>query len=257
MIRWPHLFALLSLFAPAIWAQSPPSDLKCFNRACERYRAQEFEAAEKEFAALAARTERPKLRAKALYNRGTALLAGTADGSVSNRVEAVSTAIDLFEQALELEPADLDCKQNLERALRIMVNGHIARAAHLLDEADALLQKEQAKAAQKNCETAQQALAPIREDFAPAHPEAATLLDRASNMLQRLEAAVNRARDDLNNAQHAIDLHEYQAADEVLRADSAERRWALDLDSDLAQKFQQLSQNNQHIIQIIQPQTNR
>jgi predicted nucleic acid-binding Zn-ribbon protein len=148
----------------------------------------------------------------------------------------------------------MDAKQNLERALNIMVNGRISRAKALLDETDSLLQQDQAKVAKEKCEEAKKALAPVEEDFAPNNPELQPLIDKADGTLQMLDRAIEQTKEEMKNAKHAIDMYEYKTAADVMMADSQERRWAFDLDEELAQEFQQLIQNNQNVINIVYPQ---
>jgi hypothetical protein len=223
-----------------------------YNAGCELYRAKDFQGSEKLFGE-AAQTEDEKLKFKACYNRGTALLAGTASGQITNRLEAVADAIGLFEQALELNPEDLDSKQNLERALNLMISGRIGQAEKLLNEADGLLEQFEAKTAKENYETAKKTLEPVQDDFAPDSRQVQPLMDRADGQLQMLDRAVEMTTEDMANAKHAVDLYEYKAAADVMLADSKERRWAFNLDEKLAQEFQQLIQNNQNVINIIYP----
>ena len=244
---------LLLLCCTAV-AEEKPAAFETYNTACELYRAQDFQGSEKMFGETAAWTEDEKLKAKAFYNRGTALLAGTVAGQITNRLDTVALAIDLFELSLELSPNDIDAKQNLERALRWMVSGRIKQATQLINEADQMLAQDQAKAAKENYETAQKTLAPVQEDFAPSDPTVQPLLDRAASQLQMLEQAVTLTREEMENAKHAIDAYEYKLAADVMLDDKPERRWAFDLDEKLAQEFQQLIQNNMNVINIIYPQ---
>ena len=246
--------AILPLLACSVFAEEQLPDIGTFNTACELYRAKDFLGSKKLFGNVASQTKDGKLKSKAFYNQGTALLAGTADGSISNRLEAVAEAIGLFEQSLELTPNDIDAKQNLERALNIMISSRISHAERLLSETEALLQQFQAKSARENCEKAKEALTPVDEDFAPNHKAIRPLLDKADGTLQMLERAVEQTKEEMKNAQHAIDLYEYKTAADVMLAHSKERKWAFDLDQELAQQFQQLIQNNQNVINIIYPQ---
>ncbi len=91
-------------------------DIGNYNRGNTLYRMKDFQGSEKAFAEAAARTESEELKQKALYNRGTALLAGTTQKSAEQLDEALAdtaTAIELFEQTA----THLNAKQNLERAL--------------------------------------------------------------------------------------------------------------------------------------------
>ncbi len=248
--------ALFLLALPALGKESPDAvraGIGKYNAGCELYRAKDFQGSEKLFGEAAAQTDDEKLKFRAFYNRGTALLAGFASGQITNRLEAVAEAIGLFEQALELNPADLDSKQNLERALNIMIRQRIGQAEKLITEADGLLEQFQARQAKENYETAKQTLDPVQEDFAPDHKQIQPLMDRADGQLQLLERAVEMTKEDMANAKHAVDLYEYKAAADVMLGDKPERRWAFDLDQKLAQEFQQLIQNNQNVINIIYP----
>jgi tetratricopeptide (TPR) repeat protein len=235
-------------------AQEKVPDIGMFNTACELYRTADFQGSEELFGKVATQTEDEKLKAKALYNQGTALLAGTTDGNITNRLEAVAEAIPLFEQSLELNPKNMDAKQNLERALNTMISGRLSQAEKLLSENEALLQQFEAKAVKENCESAKKMLAPVDEDFAPNSKATRPLLDRADGMLQMLDRTIEQTKEEMANAQHAIDMYEYKVAADVMLTDSNERKWAFNLDEELAQQFQQLIQNNQNIITIVYPQ---
>jgi len=252
-LRSLRSFAVSILLCSSAVAEEFPG-IGTFNAACELYRAKDFLGSEKMFGSVAAQTEDDDLKANALYNQGTALLAGTVDGSISNRLDAVAQAITLFEKTLELAPEDMDAKQNLERALHWMAGSRIKRTEKLLDEADALLNQDQARQAKENCETAKETLSPVAEDFDPDSPKVQPLMERADRILKKLERAIELTKEDLKNARHAIDLYEYRAAADVMLADKPERKWAFDLDEELAKEFQQMIRNNQNIITIVYPQ---
>ena len=59
--------------------------------------------------------------------------------------------------------------------------------------------------------------------------------------------------EEMKNVKHAVDLYEYKAAADIMLANPKERRWAFDLDQELAQQFQQMIQNNQNVINIVYP----
>jgi len=94
-------------------------DVGNYNRGCALYRQNDFQSAEKSFAEAAAQTEDEQLKQKSLYNRGTALLAGTTKKKGAEQIDEAladcETAISLFEQTSSLWKA----KQNLERALAL------------------------------------------------------------------------------------------------------------------------------------------
>lgn len=98
-------------------------DVGNYNRGNVLYREKDFQGSEKAYSSAAAQTADEQLKQKALYNRGTALLAGTTQqkdsAQIDARIAAAAQATGFFEQALGLKPDDLDAKQNLERAIRL------------------------------------------------------------------------------------------------------------------------------------------
>lgn len=104
-------------------ASGDKSDAAEYNRGNILYRMKDFQGAEKAFGSAAVQAANEPLKQKALYNRGTALLANLAQQSdpsqIDSSIQAAEEASGLFEQALALRPDDQDAKQNLERALRI------------------------------------------------------------------------------------------------------------------------------------------
>jgi hypothetical protein len=247
-------WAIFLLLASVAFAEETFPDIGTFNAACGLYEAKDFQGSEELFGEVAAQTEDEHLKSKALYNQGTALLAASASEQITNRLEAVAQAITLFEDSLELKPGDPDAKQNLERALQWMVRGRVKQAERLISEADALLEEDQAKSAKENYEEAKNTLAPVEEDFDPDNRQVQPLKDHADGQLQLLERAIEQTKEELKAVQHAIDMYAYKAAADVMLADPRERRWAFDLDQELAQEFQQLIQNNQNVINIVYPQ---
>jgi len=253
-LRSFHFFAVL-LLLPSLstGAEEKFPNIKTYNRGCALYRANDFQGAEKLFAEAAVQTEDETLKQKALYNRGTALFAGTVAGQITNRLASISSAIDLFELSLELQPGDTDSKQNLERAIHLMVTGRIKQAAKLINEADQMLSQDQAETAKENYETAKKTVAPVQEDFAPNHKAIEPLISHANKQLQMLKQAIEQTRAEMKSAKRAIDTYAYKTAADLMLADKPARRWAFDLDKKLAEEFQQLLQNNQKIIEIVYP----
>ena len=98
-------------------------DVGNYNRGNVLYRENDFQGSEKAYSSAAAQTANEQLKQKALYNRGTALLAGTTQqkdpAQVDAKITAATQATGFFEQALSLKPDDLAAKQNLERAIKL------------------------------------------------------------------------------------------------------------------------------------------
>jgi Ca-activated chloride channel homolog len=257
LLRAPKVALLLLLFLLPNLGQAETEtkfpSVKTYNEGYELYRANDYAGAEKCFNDVAAQTDDEKLKQKAFYNRGTALFAGAASGAISNRLEAVATAIDLFELSLELKPDDMDSKLNLERALDWMISGRISQSTKLINEADQMLSQDQAKTAKENYTEAKETLSPIQDDFAPNHKALRPLIDRADGQLQMLERAIELTRKEMITAKVAVDRYDYKRAANLMVSDKPERRWAFDIDEDLANEFQQLIQNNQNVIQIVYP----
>lgn len=98
-------------------------DIENYNRGNIFYRMKDYQNAGKNYSSAAAQTSRTDLRQKALYNQGTALLAGTVQQTdpekIDEQIAAAEQSAGLLEQALALKPDDPDAKQNLERALNL------------------------------------------------------------------------------------------------------------------------------------------
>ena len=237
-------------------AQLSP-DLGNYNRGCTLYRQKKFQEAATLFAEAAEQTEQDSLKQKALYNQGTARLAETTmidPAASSNSVlTLLSQSIELFEQSLEIKPDDLDAKQNLERAIHLMVTGRIRHASQKLQAGDQQLTEFKAKTAKENYTQAKDELIPLFNDFSPNNEEAFSLNNRADQQLQMLEEAIQLTKEEMEAAKQAIDHYRYKQAADLMRDDKPVRKWAFDLDEKLAQEFQQLIQNNQNIIEIVYP----
>jgi Ca-activated chloride channel family protein len=227
-------------------------DLGTYNRGNVLYRQKDYQGAEKAFANAAALTQDEKLKQKALYNRGTALLAGTPQQTNAVADTAAQSA-GLFEQALELKPDDKDAKQNFERAINLIVATRVQGASKLIQEGDALLTQYKAKTAKENYTKAKELLVPVLADFSPDSREARNLTDRADGQLRMLEQAVKDTHAEMKTAKMAIATYEYKPAADIMLADTDKRKLAFDLDEALKEEFTQLIQNNQKVIQIVYP----
>ncbi len=227
-------------------------DIGNYNRGNVLYRQKDFQGSEKAYAAASALTQNEKLKQKALYNRGTALLAGTT--TQTNAVyDTAAQAADLFELALALKPDDQAAKQNFERSINLIVSTRISSSAKLIQEADALLKEFKAKTAKENYEKAKDILAPIFENYSPDNRMAMGLKQQADKQLSMLSKAVRETKDDMEKAKQAIAAYEYKTAADIMLDDKPARKWAFDLDEKLAQEFQQFNENNRKVIEIVYP----
>jgi tetratricopeptide (TPR) repeat protein len=227
-------------------------DIGNYNRGNILYRQKDFQGSEKAFATAAALTENDKLKEKALYNRGTALLAATP--AQTNAVYgSAARAADLFEQALTIDPKDSVAKQNFERAINLAVTSRINTAAKLIQEADAMLKEFKAKTAKENYTTVKPLLAPVLSDLSSDNQTARDLTQRATDRIAMLNQAVNDTRAELEAAKKAVAAYEYKKAADLMLDDKPERKWAFDLDEKLAQEFQQFNENNHKVIEIVYP----
>jgi tetratricopeptide (TPR) repeat protein len=227
-------------------------DIGNYNCGNVLYRQKDFQGSEKAFATAAALTENNELKQKALYNRGTALLAGTT--AQTNAVfDVAASAADLFEQALTLNPKDEAAKQNFERAINLAVTTRINVASKLIQEADAMMTEFKAKTAKENYTQAKTLLAPVLADLLPDSRTAQDLTQHATDQIAILEQAVKDTRAELETAKKAIDAYDYKTAADIMLNDKPARKWAFDLDEKLAQEFQQFNENNRKVIEIVYP----
>lgn len=226
-------------------------DIGNYNRGNVLYRQKDFQGSEKAYSS-AAQTENNELKQKALYNRGTALLAGTKQ-QTNVIFDTAAQAADLFELALTLKPDDQDAKQNFERAINLVVSSRISSSTKLIQEADSLLKDFKAKKAKENYEKAKDILAPILENYSPDNRMAVGLKQQADKQLLMLSRAVRETKDDMEKAKQAIATYEYKIAADIMLDDKPARKWAFDLDEKLAQEFQQFNENNRKVIEIVYP----
>ena len=228
-------------------------DIGNYNRGNVLYRQKDFQGSEKAYNS-AAQTENNGLKQKALYNRGTALLAGTTQqqdpAQMDAKINATTQAIDLFEQALLLQPNDLDAKQNLERALNLRIN--IPRK--LIEDAAELVEKGQGKAAKTNCEKAKNILSSIATDYAMETP---SLMAKADAILRHLDQALTNTRKALENAHFEIEKFRYKNAAKLVQNMTLEQKLAFDQDSELAQSFMDFQKKNEDVLKIFHAEANK
>ncbi len=227
-------------------------DIGNYNRGNVLYRMNDFQGSEKAYSSATAQTTDENLKQKALYNRGTALLAGTL--AQTNAVaDTAEQAAKLFEESLFLQPKDISAKQNVERAINWIVTTRLKDASKLIQDADTLLTQFKAKTAKENYIKAKKLLVPIFADFAPENAEAKELVLRADEQLKLLEQAVKEAQKELETAKIAIAKYEYKTAADIMRDDKPTRKWAFDLDEKLAKDFEQFKENNRKVLEIVFP----
>jgi Ca-activated chloride channel family protein len=227
-------------------------DIGNYDRGNVLYRQKDFQGSEKAYSSAAALTKDDRLKQKALYNRATALLAGTTQ-QTNAVADTAARSAELFEQALSLQPKDAAAKQNLERAINLAVISRIRDATKLINGADTLLTEFKAQTAKENYQKAKELLAPVFTDLSPENREARNLTDHADGQLQMLEKAVQDTQAELEAAKKAIDAYEYKTAADLMLDDKPARKWAFDLDKKLAEEFQQFNENNHKIIEIVYP----
>ncbi|MFA6172683.1 MAG: VWA domain-containing protein [Kiritimatiellales bacterium] len=229
-------------------------DIGNYDRGNILYRQNDFQGSEKAYGSAAAQTADNQLKQKALYNRGTALLANARNPANTNDVfAAAAQSLDLFEQSLNLNPADKSAKNNLECAINFIITGRIQRAARLVEDADKMLTEYKAKAAKENYIAAKEMLGPVFENFSPDNPDASALKKRADQQLLMLERAVQETKNDMETAKQAIATYEYRTAADIMLSEKPVRKLAFDLDDKLKEEFTKLIENNQKVIQIVYP----
>lgn len=233
-----------------------------YNLGNARYRMGDFEAAEKAYTE-ALRTTDLALQAKAYFNRGNALLARTTQMQgperIGTAIELAFQAMDLYEKAILLDPADLAAKQNFERAAALRLKLEYNLGQWYFDQAEALLPQYKAKDAKANYQLAKKQFEHILENIDPTHGEARQYLPKIAERIQMLDLAVEAAEHDLRTALKQIDDYQYMLAAQRLTTETDERKYAFDLKPDLKKQYEETIEKNQEVLKIIQelfPATN-
>lgn len=230
-----------------------------FNLGNAHYRNGDFEAAAKAFEA-ALRTTDLELQAKAYYNRGNALLARTTalagHEQIGLAIELAFQAMDMYEKALLIEPADREAKQNFERAGALRLKLEYNLGQWHFDQAEALLGEYKAKDAKQNYLAAQKQFKHILENVAPDHAESAQYLPKIAERLEMLQLAVEDAEHDLKVALKYIEDYQYMLAAQRLTTETDERKYAFDLKPDLKKRYEETIQKNQDVLKIIRELSN-
>lgn len=230
-------------------------DLGNYNLGNAQYRAGDFEAAEESFNE-ALRTSDLELQAKAYFNRGNALLARTTaltqTEQISLAIELAFQAMDMYEKSILLQPADVEAKQNFERAahLRLQLEYNLGR--WYFDQAEELLPQYKAKDAQKNYQLAKKQFEHILANVDPDHAESQQYLPKIEERLQMLALAVEAAEIDLEMALKYIADYQYMLAAQRLTTETDERKYAFDIKPDLKKRYEETIQKNQEVLKIIE-----
>ena len=226
-----------------------------FNLGNACYRTGEFEKAADHYNE-ALRTSDLGLQQQAYFNRGNALLARTTkmtgNEEIGMAIECAFQAMDMYEKAILLDPADLAAKQNFERAQQLRLNLEFNKGKWYYDQAESLLAQYKAKEAQNDYRTAKQQFEHILANVDPSHSESMHYLPLVEARLDMLEKAVQQTEQDLATALKQIDEYQYMLAAQRLTTESDERKYAFDIKPDLKQKYDETIQKNQEILKIIE-----
>ncbi len=230
-----------------------------FNLGNAHYGTGDFEAAAKAFEE-ALRTTDLELQAKAYFNRGNALLARTTTlaghEQIGLAIELAFQAMDMYEKAMLIDPADLETKQNFERAAQLRMKLEYNLGRWHFDQAEALLLEYKAKDAKQNYLAAQKQFKHILENVAPGHNESEQYLTKVTERLNMLQRAVEAAEHDLKTALKQIEDYQYMLAAQRLTTETDERKYAFDLKPDLKKQYEETIQKNQDVLKIIQELSN-
>ncbi len=226
-----------------------------YNLGNAQYRLGDYEAATTSYNE-ALRTTDLKLQKKAYFNRGDALLARTTEltgqEQIGSAIELAFQAMDMFEKAILLDPADQEAKQNFERAQQLRLKLEYNLGRWFFDQAESLLQEYKAKDAQRNYQQAKHQFEHILENVDSNHGEAAQHLPKITARLQMLDRALNTAETDLEIALKQIEDYQYMLATQRLTMETDDRKFAFDLKPDLKKSYEETVQKNQEVLKIIE-----
>ena len=198
------------------------------------------------------------LQAASYYNLGNAILTSvnvTNQLDSTNVVQAIGQtleAMEMYENALRLAPADLDAKQNLERALERRLDLEFSLGKCLFDQGEALLQEYKAKEAKARYMEARGQFEHLLAEVDADHAESKQFLPKVNERLAMLERAVESAKEDLQIALEQIDDYQYALAAQRLTTESDERKYAFDVEPELKTKYDETIRKNQEVLNIIE-----
>jgi tetratricopeptide (TPR) repeat protein len=225
-----------------------------FNLGNANYRLGNYEAAVKNYNE-ALRTMDLALQAKAYFNRGNALLARTTAMTGSEQigmaVECAFQAMDMYQKAILLDPADLTAKQNYERAQQLRLKLEYNLGKWYYDWAQRQLEEYKAKDAQASYRRALGQFEHILENVDPYHAESEQYIPKVKERLEMLSRAVRDAEQDLDVALQQINDYQYMLAAERLTTVTDERKYAFDIKPDLRKQYEETVRKNDEVLQII------
>ena len=141
--------------------------------------------------------------------------------------------------------------RNYEQAYDLRLTLEHNRAQRHFDAAEALLSEYKAKEAQVNYRQARKEIEHILADVDPNHQESKQLLLKVNERLDMLDRVVDEAERDLSIAMKQIEEYQYALAAVRLTNDSDERKYAFDIREDLKKKYEETTQKNQEVLDII------
>lgn len=225
-----------------------------YNLGNAHYRTGNFEAAEQAYNE-ALRTTDLDLQTKAYFNRGNAYLARTTvmtgPEQIGLAAELTFQAMDMYEKAIRLDPADIAAKQNYEKAQQLRLKLEYTKGKWLFDHAESLLQQYKAKDAKMNYQQAKTQFEHILANVDPAHGESKQVLPKVTERLEMLHRAVEEAERDLKIALQQIDDYQYMLAAQRLTTETDARKYAFDIKPDLKKAYEETIQKNQEVLKII------
>ncbi len=230
-----------------------------YNLGNSYYRLGEYEQAEDHYTE-ALRTTDLELQAQAYFNCGNALLARTTtmtgNEQIGMAIECAFKAMDMYEKAIQLAPDDLPSKQNYERAWQLRLQLEFNLGKWYYDEAESLLPQYKAKDAQSDYRKAKKQFEHILADIDPSNAESRQYLPKVEARLQMLKQAVEDTEQDLETALQYIRDYQYLMAAKQLTVESDARKYAFDIKPGLKKKYEETTQKNSDIWEILQHDNN-
>jgi tetratricopeptide (TPR) repeat protein len=132
-----------------------PKQMKLdYNIGCAQYKIKSYNEALKSFTKIVSSLEDKKLKEKAIYNLGNAMF----------RLGNLKEAIEMYKQALKMNPTDLDAKINLEFAQKMLKESKKQQKKQKKDDQKNNQKKERKPKPKISPETAKNLLEALKED---------------------------------------------------------------------------------------------